>query len=1507
MAGSSSRASMSPTSNRINGGSSLPGERNPMSPGGSDVGSIASAAPSRSAPRGSISTPTRLGNLHGAGLSTLQLALGEASTSSSSKASLTGFNAISTLLNDPKRPQRAIDPSSSRYPALSQSHTELPKVKRSDFEGYINSTKKEWERFQRNLRLGSRGKARLEADDVEADPRRQSIDRTKSSSDPAEVDHTAIIGKKKLPPLSTVPQVFFAEDFDLGNPYTFDLVTERYKAAGGSGSTRNGSAVTSNGYDVALNQMLQEKLSYYSDVVEQHLILEISARSTSFFAALGNLQDLESEAAHCLKRVESLKAELDDKEEGIAKAGLRVIREQAKRREMVERLEAVGILQLLCEKKDLCRLLVQSGEWSEALDVMDLLQNVVQGKEKLQSNTLPPHVDLDFASIASVKAFLPQIEEMREAISTQLQSELMSILSQDLQDQIGDPEQIEVPAITVDTIADTITSNGNLGSEANRASAPSTPIPDTANIKDITDVPISAQDTALQERIAAHLKGLIRTQGVDRAIEMYRDMALKAARRAMRIFLCQSTIMQSDEVREDLATLLEDDEAASGKADVRLSPGSAEAASKLREMNHLDFIDLTRFILMGLSRSIQGVEMQTRVILRVLAGAGKAEAGNENGSIGVVMPQGVSHSLPSLLTSTVSDIGGLTHILSSRLLSLRSSAHINLSLADFLAVFHLCWSFILESESTCNRMIIGLRGVVLNQAKSWLANFHRIRIERAARAVEEEKWNQAETNAAQQKLIELVVNSATADPPSLVVKVTSGAVPEANEQKDADDKAVSKTLMIEERQYFVVGATLDILDMLVEYLKVVINLPLLSTETMGRVVEFAKQFNSRTCQVVLGAGAMRSAGLSNITAKHLALASQSLSVMITLIPYVRETVRRHLSPKQAVMLIEFDKLKRDYQEHQFEIHSKLVAIMSDRLTVHCRGLSNVQWNIDGESTEPVKPAADLAKETLTLYKVLSRFLQASVVEQVIGQVLAAIDKRISAEFRKVDVKEDAAIQKMIVIKTFFDEKCKTLKNIEWSGKEMEEVIEEQKVALERSKVANAPPPPAPEKKENIPAYKPRINIFGRKNQATPGTPSSTRVSIDAAPRNSTDGVLSPVAKTQTETVTETEHETKPNEEVPDTADKPNVPEKDESSETPPLVVNTEEQAPTLPQKDKEEAQSKSIPPTISIESSGTATQPPASPMLSSRPNTPSAPSTPVRGAHDTITSPTPGRLTLQQRLAEAARKRAQGNASRRPPTSEAPSSGVATPIKVENDAGSIPAPLPPQSSTEGKDAELVPVADTQSMVEPVAEPVIESAAGVPSSEATVVESAVEPILEPSTEPASEPAVVESATEPPAVVPAGDPAVASAVESVEPSTLESKVQTASEAVIEPAEETGAIEPVMQQTNMEQGESVSESLDKESTAEENEIDTLQDEQQITSAGDVQKDEGVAEATENGESIGAADVEKHVEESIAAEAEVKVETVEGGAEEAAGQKSVEEAVDDVVDDSKKEDDAK
>ena len=151
---------------------------------------------------------------------------------------------------------------------------------------------------------------------------------------------------------------------------------------------------------------------------------------------------------------------------------------------------------------------------------------------------------------------------------------------------------------------------------------------------------------------------------------------------------------------------------------------------------------------------------------------------------------------------------------------------------------------------------------------------------------------------------------------------------------------------------------------------------------------------------------MRSAGLKNITAKHLALASQSLSVVVTLIPYIREFIRRHLSPKQVVMLTEFDKLKRDYQEHQNEIHAKLVAIMSDRLAVHIGTLREIDWEVVPEKEVSNAYAEMLVKETVTLHKVLSKYLAAQTVDAVLSQVLAAITTRLGEEYGRIDLKSD---------------------------------------------------------------------------------------------------------------------------------------------------------------------------------------------------------------------------------------------------------------------------------------------------------------------------------------------------------------------------------------------------------------------------------------------------------------------------------------------------------------------
>jgi hypothetical protein len=75
------------------------------------------------------------------------------------------------------------------------------------------------------------------------------------------------------------------------------------------------------------------------------------------------------------------------------------------------------------------------------------------------------------------------------------------------------------------------------------------------------------------------------------------------------------------------------------------------------------------------------------------------------------------------------------------------------------------------------------------------------------------------------------------------------------------------------QKYFVVNVVLLFIKLMTDYLMCAEQVPSVTTDVLNRVLELLKLFNSRSCQMILGAGALRSAGLKNITAKHICGAS----------------------------------------------------------------------------------------------------------------------------------------------------------------------------------------------------------------------------------------------------------------------------------------------------------------------------------------------------------------------------------------------------------------------------------------------------------------------------------------------------------------------------------------------------------------------------------------------------------------------------------------------------------
>lgn len=80
-------------------------------------------------------------------------------------------------------------------------------------------------------------------------------------------------------------------------------------------------------------------------------------------------------------------------------------------------------------------------------------------------------------------------------------------------------------------------------------------------------------------------------------------------------------------------------------------------------------------------------------------------------------------------------------------------------------------------------------------------------------------------------------------------------------------------------------------------------------------------FNSRTCQLVLGAGSLAAAGLRSITAKHLAMAAQCVGCIMGLHPSLTAILTGPLPhTRRAILLPDFERLLQarhsdDYARH----------------------------------------------------------------------------------------------------------------------------------------------------------------------------------------------------------------------------------------------------------------------------------------------------------------------------------------------------------------------------------------------------------------------------------------------------------------------------------------------------------------------------------------------------------------------------------------------------------------
>ncbi|KAK4347429.1 hypothetical protein RND71_033768 [Anisodus tanguticus] len=811
--------------------------------------------------------------------------------------------------------------------------------------------------------------------------------------------------------LKEVPSLYFKDDFELEDGATF-------KAA---------SPFRTN----AENLVMQEKLSQYLDVVELHLVREISLRSNSFFEAQGELVDLNSKIVEGCDRIRELKETISLLDDNLVGSARKVQELNVRRSELITHQDKLKLILYVNQALSTLKLLVASTDCAGALDVIDDLQHLLDGDE--------------LAGLHCFRHVRDELAASIDSINSILSAEFMRI-------SIHETGDLDASITSKFKVRETISMNGE-GHE----------------------VKLDEEETSnLLDRLLPFVIGLLRTAKLPAVLRVYRDTLTADMKTAIK--------MAVEELLRVLGGQPMDSDFVAGERAVDTDGGSSSLASRLRSLSPECFVHLLKAVfLIVQAHLVQASEVKRAIewILCHLDGhyaADSVAAAIALGAAASETAHETNDQVHSLLQLAVQRKGndGTTTSSSSRnfradvlrenaeavfaacdaahgrwakIIGVRSPIHHRLRLQEFLNIYNITQEFITATEKIGGRLGYSIRGTLQSQANAFIDFQHESRMAKMRAILDQENWAEIDVPDEFQTIVtSLFYSDETrefADEVSADIAPSSDGSPktEARLQKISQNaehtdptplrsdsttqsnetnskergRSSPKLLFFRGAGYHMVNCGLILVKMLSECIEMNNSLSGLSSEIVHRVVEILKLFNTRTCQLVLGAGAMQVSGLKSITSKHLALASQVISFTYIIIPEIKRILFLKVpETRKGLLILEVDRVAQDYKMHRDEIHSKLVQIMRERLPVHLRGLPQIveSWNRPEDTdTQPSQFARSITKEVGLLQRVLCRTLHELDVQAIFRQVVIFFHSQISEAFSHLDISSSPQAKK----------------------------------------------------------------------------------------------------------------------------------------------------------------------------------------------------------------------------------------------------------------------------------------------------------------------------------------------------------------------------------------------------------------------------------------------------------------------------------------------------------------
>ncbi|OAD53014.1 Vacuolar protein sorting-associated protein 54 [Eufriesea mexicana] len=341
--------------------------------------------------------------------------------------------------------------------------------------------------------------------------------------------------------------------------------------------------------------------------------------------------------------------------------------------------------------------------------------------------------------------------------------------------------------------------------------------------------------------------------------------------------------------------------------------------------------------------------------------------------------------------------------------------------AQVCQLANLVEEFTETCEKLCGKQCTGLRSAFKAQASKFIQRFHTELKTKLTLLLESERWKQAEVPPEFQSLVTYVFENNTFPPNPFKVddKVKD------NVKKDN----IQYFIMVGDEKYAVVGTALMLIQMIHEYCRTGNELVALSG-TIGRhLAELLRHYNSRCCQLVLGAGAMQVAGLKTITSTILVLAARSLKLILWFMPFVKLHFQMFAeqNPSRGASSISggvalLDSVERDIRAHVKEIESKILTIVDNLL-----GGQISKWT--ARPPVPSKSFRNISSYLMKLHEAVSGILPAVEVQTLYRTVNTSFKEKLREQLVKMNIVNNGGPQHGVVTSelTFYLEALRKLK------------------------------------------------------------------------------------------------------------------------------------------------------------------------------------------------------------------------------------------------------------------------------------------------------------------------------------------------------------------------------------------------------------------------------------------------------------------------------------------------